>query len=289
MEAAMPLHSLAVRALPAGPAPVEYAVAVEHYLAGASLSPASRRIYRISLTSWAWPLVGRQPPQGTRRRGAVPPVVPLALLDRAGTGARLSAAIADRTAAADVRTVNRELSALRGAVGWWQDQEWISSDPTAGIRHVAGVAAPLPALTGDQVTALFGITASLREQAFWQLLYDTAGSADDILRLDACHLDLHGHRARIGLPGAPGTWVRWGADTSQLLGWLLVGRRSGPVFLTERRAPAGVVAVDICPLTGRARMSYRRAAEIFTAMTRPLDPAGQGWTLHQLRRSRAGT
>jgi hypothetical protein len=30
-------------------------------------------------------------------------------------------------------------------------------------------------------------------------------------------------------------------------------------------------------------MSYRRAAEIFTALTRPLDPVGRGWTLHQLR------
>jgi integrase/recombinase XerD len=28
-------------------------------------------------------------------------------------------------------------------------------------------------------------------------------------------------------------------------------------------------------------MSYRRAAEIFTAATVPLDPAGRGWTLHQ--------
>ena len=31
-------------------------------------------------------------------------------------------------------------------------------------------------------------------------------------------------------------------------------------------------------------MSYRRAAEIFTGRTRELDPAGRGWTLHQLRR-----
>ncbi len=35
-------------------------------------------------------------------------------------------------------------------------------------------------------------------------------------------------------------------------------------------------------MTGQARMSYRRAAEIFTALTRPLDPAARGWTLHQL-------
>jgi hypothetical protein len=148
------------------------------------------------------------------------------------------------------------------------------------------VAAPLPPLTGDQVTGLFGVTASLREQAFWRVLYDTTGSADGILRLDAGHLDLQGHRARTGPPGAPGTWIQWSASTSQLLGWLLAGRRFGPVFLTERRAPGGAAAADICPVTGKARMSYRRAAEIFTAVTRPLDPAGQGWTLHQLRRAR---
>jgi len=57
------------------------------------------------------------------------------------------------------------------------------------------------------------------------------------------------------------------------------------VFLTGRRAPAGPHAADICPVTGRARMSYRRAAEIFTSVTRPLDPAGRGWTLQQLRRA----
>lgn len=32
-------------------------------------------------------------------------------------------------------------------------------------------------------------------------------------------------------------------------------------------------------------MSYRRAAEIFRAVTRPLDPAGRGWTLSQLRQA----
>jgi integrase/recombinase XerD len=54
------------------------------------------------------------------------------------------------------------------------------------------------------------------------------------------------------------------------------------VFVTGRRAPAGADPAHICPVTGRARMSYRRAAEIFTSATVPLDPAGQGWTLHQL-------
>src|SRR6266496_3686522 len=98
-------------------APVEYAVAVDRYLAEASLGPASRRVYRISLTSWAWALVGRPAPQGAERRGAVPPVVPLALLDQPEAGARLAAALARRGLSTDVRTVNRELSALRSAVG----------------------------------------------------------------------------------------------------------------------------------------------------------------------------
>jgi integrase/recombinase XerD len=55
------------------------------------------------------------------------------------------------------------------------------------------------------------------------------------------------------------------------------------VFVTDRKAPAQTAKADVCPVTGQARMSYRRAAEIFATLTRPLDPADRGWTLHQLR------
>ena len=75
----------------------------------------------------------------------------------------------------------------------------------------------------------------------------------------------------------------WTERTSDLLAWLLSGRPLGPVFLTDRRASRRTPQADLCPLTGRARMSYRRAAELFAAATRPLDLSGQGWTLHQLR------
>jgi hypothetical protein len=265
-------------------APVEYAVAVDRYLAGASLGPASRRVYRISLTSWAWALVGRPAPQGAARRGAVPPVVPLALLDEPDAGARLAAALADRGLSTDVRTVNRELSALRSAVGWWQDHGWISQDPTAGLRHRPGLAAPVAPLTSGQVADLFRVTAALREHAFWRVIYDSAAPTDDILALDAGRVDLRGGRA----PAGPGGWIRWRDSTSQLLGWLLAGRTYGPVFLTDRRAPARAAVADVCPITGRARMSYRRAAEIFTAVTRPLDPERRGWTLSQLRQAGLG-
>ncbi|GAA2637126.1 hypothetical protein SMC26_43785 [Actinomadura fulvescens] len=42
------------------------------------------------------------------------------------------------------------------------------------------------------------------------------------------------------------------------------------MFLTDRRAPARTPACDVCPVTGRARLSYRRAAELFDTLTRPL-------------------
>jgi hypothetical protein len=58
------MQPVPLRMLPAHIAPVEYAVAVERYLASANLSPSSRRIYRISLISWSWPLVGQPAPVG---------------------------------------------------------------------------------------------------------------------------------------------------------------------------------------------------------------------------------
>jgi integrase/recombinase XerD len=263
------------------PAPVEYAVAVDRYLGQAMLGAGTRRVYRISLSGWAWPLVGKPIPDGTRRRGAVPPVVPLAWLDDPGTGGRLASALVDRVAAGGVRTANRELSALRSAVGWWRDNGWIRTDPVAGLRHRPPVAV-VPPLRADQVGELFRLTVSLREHAFWRVLYDTGAPAREVLALDADRLDLVRHRVRARPEAGPLAGLEWQEATSQVLRWLLAGRTWGPVFLTDRRALAAPSPAGVCPVTGRARMSYRRAAEIFTALTQPLDPAGHGWTLHQL-------
>jgi integrase len=276
-------------------APVEYAVAVDAYLGDAMLSAASRRVYRISLAGWAWPLVGRPIPGGPLRRGAAPPVVPLALLDDPGTAGRLAQAFADRAAGADARTANRELSVLRGAVGWWRDLGWIRADPTAGLRHRPPDELA-PPLSAEQVRALFRLPAGLREQAFWRLLHDSGAPAAAVLALDADRLDLDGRRVRrppSGMAGgtaaaAPAS-LAWDEPTGQLLRWLLAGRTWGPVFVTGRRAgtrtPRADTA-DVCRPTGQARLSYRRAAEIFAAATRSLDPARRGWTLHQLSAAR---
>ena len=264
------------------PAPVEYAVAVDRYLDQAPISGASRRVYRISLASWAWPLVGKPAPRGTERRGAMPPVAPLALLDDPGTSGRLAAEFTARAAVTGPRSANRELSAFRSAAGWWREQGWIQADPTAGLRlrHPADSAAPL---TAAQVDALFRLPASLREHALWRLLHDSGAPAAHVLALDAGQLDLTLHRVRPGTDGAlAGAGLAWREGTSQVLRWLLSGRTWGPVFVTGRRAPAGAADADLCRVTGHARMSYRRAAEVFTTLTRPLDTAGSGWTLHQL-------
>lgn len=265
-------------------APVEYAVAVDRYIREARLSPASRRVYRISLAGWAWPLVGKPRPVGVSRRGAAPPVVPLAVLDHEDADSRLAEAVASRLRQAQVRTVSREVSALRGAVGWWHRRGWISADPTPGL----GVGQERPpgarSLSDAEVMALFSSPAGLREQALWHLLRDSGASAEAALSLDAGSVDLRAARARLD---DRGNVLRWGSTTNDLIAWLLAGRRHGPVFLTERRAPAGTPAADVCALNGRGRMSYRRAAETFTACTRDLDPDGRGWMLHQLRRDAA--
>ena len=57
----------------------------------------------------------------------------------------------------------------------------------------------------------------------------------------------------------------------------------GPVFVTDRRARLELPPGDRDPATGRARLSYRRAAELFEQATAAC-PGGP-WTLHQLRHS----
>jgi len=273
------------------PPPVEYSEAVRRFLAQAALTPASRRVYLISLTGWSWALVGRPAPRGSQRRHAMPPLVPLAQLDDPRTGHRLAAALAQRAAVAGARTVNRELSTLRSATGWWADQAWIGTDPTLGLRNLTGEAPTLPALTEDQVARLYRASPGLREHALWRLLRQSAAPAEEILALDVGDLDLSRGRARRpatrGLPRGDGAdgWISWDEQTTRLLRWLLAGRTGGPVFVTGRRAPADTGQAHTCPVTRRARLSYRRAAEIFTRATRPLDPAGHGWTLRQLRQA----
>lgn len=64
--------------------------------------------------------------------------------------------------------------------------------------------------------------------------------------------------------------ITWQTRTARLLVRHLAGRTRGPVFATDR---VPLAAADLEPDTGRGRLSYRRAAELFTQAT-------GGWTLH---------
>ncbi|WP_033215121.1 hypothetical protein [Kitasatospora phosalacinea] len=261
--------------------PVEFAVAAEHYLAEAPLADGSRRVYRIALHTWAWLLVGRTPPVGAQRRRAAPPVLPLALLDGPEAPERLAAAFAARAGAVGARTANRELSALRAALRWWCERGWLAADPAGALRPL-----PLPsagpagaALGEERLRAVFALRVPLREKVLWHLVRESGAPIERLLALDVDRLDLPNRRARTPGDGRP---LRWRGGTARLLPLLVAGRTAGPLFLTDRRAPAGTPERDRCPLTGRGRLSYRRAAELFAAATAPLDPAGRGWTLHAL-------
>ncbi|WKE67822.1 hypothetical protein [Streptomyces sp. WP-1] len=273
------------------PAPVEYSAAVDRYLAAADLGSASRRVYRISLHGWAWPLVDRRAPTGRERRGARPPVVPLALLDDPEAPQRLQQGLDDRAAATQPRTLARELTCLRAATAWWVAQGWIATDPAIGLEPPtpgpgpAPVPSDAPSAAGaaaagqDRARAVLALRAALRELTLWHLLHESRAPIEQVLALDIDHLDLPRRRTKEHVVGP----LSWGPGTAHLLPMLLAGRTAGPVFVTDRRAPVGTPAADRCPVTGRGRLSYRRAAELFTAATRPLDPAGRGWTLLALR------
>jgi integrase/recombinase XerD len=121
---------------------------------------------------------------------------------------------------------------------------------------------------------------ALRDKTLWRLLYETAARNNEALCLDVEDLDVPNRRAVIRGKNGELDYLHWQTASGHLLSRLIAGRTAGPVFLTDRRASPrrAPAASDLCPHTGRARLSYRRAQELFAA-------ASGGWTLHQLRHS----
>jgi integrase/recombinase XerD len=188
----------------------------------------------------------------------------------------------------------RHLSTVRSALAWWRGRGWLAGDPTAGWARPKIPVDATRTLTRDQVAALWRLEVPLRDKTLWRLLYETSARAEEILGLDAGDLELSGKRARVTSKGGMTEWVYWQTGAALLLPRLLAGRRRGPVFLASRKPVRAVATADLCPVTGRARLSYRRAAELFEQSTRRLaHPEAtsaelaslHGWNLHQLRHS----
>jgi integrase/recombinase XerD len=240
------------------------ASAVAAFLVEHELSPGSQRVYAGALHSLQLGL------------GAD---TPLATLDAPCAAERFAAWFHGRYDQTAPATRVRQLAILRSACAFWQRQAWISTDPTAGLERPNVPVDRTRALTRDQLASLWRRNdVLLRERALWRLLYETAARANEILSLDVDDLDLPNKRARVTSKGGATEWVFWQTGAALLLPRLLAGRTIGPVFLTDRQPTRAVPSIDLCPVTGRARLSYRRAAELFAETT-------TGWTLHQLRHS----
>jgi integrase len=233
--------------------------AVDAFLDHQDLARSTRRVYGASLASLVAEL------------GPATEVGEL-------SGQRLAGWFRDRHGAAAPATWNRELATLRAAVGWWRRRGWLAVDPTGDLQRRREQIDRTRALTRGQLERLFARRdVRLRERTLWRLLYETAARANELLALDVEGLDLANRRARVHSKGGVVEWVFWQTGSAQLLPRLLAGRTAGPVFLAGRRPTRPVAALDLDPASGRARLSYRRAAELFQART--------GWTLHQLRHS----
>lgn len=181
------------------------------------------------------------------------------------------------------QTFNVRLAGLRKAFEYWREQGWLVDDPLSRLHTRPIARDDSRALTRAEIAGLFGLNVPLRERVLWQLLYETAARVEELLMLDVPHLDTANRLAVVIRKGGAKDVVVWQTGTARLLPRVLAGRRSGPVFLTDRRAPPSVATLDVDPTTGRARLSYRRAAELFECHTAALNRGP--FTLHQLRHS----
>jgi integrase len=201
-------------------------------------------------------------------------------LEQAG----LAAWFTGRWQDASPSTWNVALDALRSAVTYWQAQGWIAGDPTSPLRRRRRAADRARALSRDDVEGLLGREdIGIRERTLWRLLYESAARAGELLALDVAELDMPNRRAKVIRKGSAVDTITWRTGTARLLPRLLRGRKTGPVFVTERRARVQLPPGDLDRDTGHARLSYRQAAGLFEDATRGY-PGGP-WTLHQLRHS----
>ncbi len=212
------------------------------------------------------------------------PDQPLAVLAEDSVADELVAWFTDRWGAKAPATFNRNLDALRSAIGYWREQDWLTGDPTRALRRRGRAPDRTRALSrGDVEQLLTRDDLALRERTLWRMLYETAARAGEVLALDIDDLDLRNRRAKVTRKGSAVDVIVWQTATARLLPRLLAGRNTGPVFLTDRRARVALAPVDVDEPTGRARLSYRRAAELFERATS--GAPGGPWALHQLRHS----
>jgi integrase len=241
--------------------------AVASFLAERDLAPSSRRVYVLALH---------------RLLDRVDADTPLAEVSPRMLAEFMTATYPHLAPA----SYNRVVATLASLFAYTTRQGWTPTSPATGLerrrpRSDRAAHARARAIPAAELLAFLDADHPLREKTLWWLLYETAARAGEVLALNVADLDLAARRAVVVGKGGRAEVIGWETKTARLLPRHLHRRRAGPLFLTDiAPAPARQPALaDFDPATGRARLSYRRAAEIFTT-------AGGGWTLHQLRHSR---
>ena len=183
-------------------------------------------------------------------------------------------------------TWNRHVATLRSFLGFARSRGWVASDGSAALERRREPENATKAIPPAALERLFRRhDVAVREKCLWRLLYETAARAEEVLSADVKDLDFENKRLRARRKGGDVEWLHFQSGSARLLPRVIGVRRCGPLFVADRRpAPARTPpAVDLCPVTGRGRLSYERAEYLFKQAS--LRTAGEGWTLHQLRHS----
>ncbi|MDT0327271.1 DUF6596 domain-containing protein [Nocardiopsis lambiniae] len=198
------------------------------------------------------------------------------------TAERVAGVFAAAWGGAAARTWNRHRSAVRSFAARMD----LAGIDAALERRAEPATAPAEIDPGAVRALCEGEGASVRERVLWCLLSESGVPARTALALNVEELDLDDRSAVV-----EGALVTWRSGTARLLPDLVGDRTRGPLFLSDRRpGPARTPgAEDLCPDTGRRRLSYERAERLFALASRAVDPHGRGGTLGLLSGiSRAG-
>ena len=219
--------------------------AVDQFLAAKPLSANARRSYAYCLGRWS-------------RTSA--PVLLWAMSPPNVCEGSSSSAWGNAAAA----TWNNRLAAVGSFRRWVQAQGWIRDDPLAGIERRPQVRDDTAPIRYEQLHALWTrADVHVREKTLWRMLYETAARTNEILALNVEDLDVGARRAVVRGKGGHRQEVVWASGTARLLPRYLGGRQRGPVFVTHRRPNQAPALPDLCPDTGRGRLSYQQAWKLF--------------------------
>ena len=191
------------------------------------------------------------------------------------------AAFQKRWADRKPNTWNTHLIAVRSFVTYCRRVGWIADDhdPLGLVDRRSVPRDDTRAIEYEKLEALWSRRdVHLREKTLWKMLYETAARTREVLALDVEDLDLRRREAKITGKGGDIQRIEWATKTARVLSRYLSGRSGGPLFITHRRPSIPMPRRDVCPETGRARLSYDYAAKLFK------EKSG-GWTLHRLRHS----